>query len=75
MRVNSVMVLSTHAELVSATARGRSYWETGQLDYLFYQIRKQCYITIMDKTVGSLDAIIITAIPIFTTEIRYGPWY
>ena len=33
LRVNSVMilvVLSTHAELASATARGRSYWETGQ---------------------------------------------
>ena len=31
--VNSVMilvVLSTHAELASATARGRSYWETGE---------------------------------------------
>ena len=34
LRVNSVMilvVLSTHAELASATARGRSYWETGEL--------------------------------------------
>ena len=33
-RVNSVIilvVLSTHAELASATARGRSYWETGEL--------------------------------------------
>ena len=33
--VNSVMilvVLSTHAELASATARGRSYWETGELE-------------------------------------------
>ena len=33
LRVNSVMiivVLSTHAELASATTRGRSYWETGQ---------------------------------------------
>ena len=34
LRVNSVMilvVLSTHAELASATARGRSYWEMGEL--------------------------------------------
>ena len=34
LRVNSVMilvVLSAHADLASATARGRSYWETGQL--------------------------------------------
>ena len=34
LRVNSVMilaVLSTHAELTSATARGRSYCETGEL--------------------------------------------
>ena len=33
LRVNSVMilvVLSTHAELASATARGRKYWETGE---------------------------------------------
>ena len=40
LRVNSVMilvVLSTHAELASATARGRSYWETGQLFWLFYR--------------------------------------
>ena len=38
LRVNSVMilvVLSTLSELVSATARGRSYWETGQLDISF----------------------------------------
>ena len=26
-----LVVLSTHAELASATARGRSYWETGEL--------------------------------------------
>ena len=26
-----LVVLSTHAELASATARGRSYWETGRL--------------------------------------------
>ena len=35
LRVNSVMilvVLSTHVELTSATARGRSYWETGQFN-------------------------------------------
>ena len=34
--VNSVMilvVLSTHAELASPTARGRSYWETGELKF------------------------------------------
>ena len=34
LRVNSVMILvalSTHVELASATTRGRSYWETGQL--------------------------------------------
>ena len=26
-----LVVLSTHTELASSTARGRSYWETGQL--------------------------------------------
>ena len=34
LRVNSVMilvVLSTHAELASATAWGCPYWETGEL--------------------------------------------
>ena len=34
LHVKSVMilvVLSTHAELASATTRGRSYWETGEL--------------------------------------------
>ena len=38
LRVNSVMilvVLSTHAELASATARGRSYWEMGELEVIF----------------------------------------
>ena len=37
LRVNSVMilvVLSTHAELESATARGHLYWETGELKIL-----------------------------------------
>ena len=39
LRVNSVMilvVLLTHAELVSAKARGRSYWETGELKYFLF---------------------------------------
>ena len=27
-----LVVLSTHAELASATAGGRSYWETGELE-------------------------------------------
>ena len=30
-----LVVLSTHAELESATARGRSYWETGELGILY----------------------------------------
>ena len=30
-----LVVLSTHAELASATARGRSYWETGQLIIIY----------------------------------------
>ena len=30
-----LVVLSTHAELASATARGRSYWETGELTFFF----------------------------------------
>ena len=40
LRVNSVMILvvsSTHAELASATARGRSYCETGEFMAIFYQ--------------------------------------
>ena len=33
-----LVVLSTHAELASTTARGRSYWETGQLYYFIYMV-------------------------------------
>ena len=32
-----LVVLSTHAELASATARGRSYWETGELNSTLVQ--------------------------------------
>ena len=49
MRVNSVMilvVLSTNAELASATARGRSYCETG-----LFQLRSkiQTNLHLQDK--------------------------
>ena len=50
MRVNSVMILvflSTHAELASATAQGRLYWETGQLPGIFLQ--KQMLSNTMTK--------------------------
>ena len=39
-----LVVLSTHAELASTTAQGRSYWETGELAetiYLTYDISEK----------------------------------
>ena len=30
-----LVILSTHAELASATARGRSYRETGEFEFVF----------------------------------------
>ena len=35
-----LVVLSTHAGLASATARGRSYWETGQFSKVLGQFCK-----------------------------------
>ena len=39
-----LVVLSTHAELASATAPGRSYWETGEFEYI--SVLKSKYVNV-----------------------------